>query len=64
MIVEGTIPRLQKVLLRGRVHCTELLSAYLQRIDTYDKSSATNAFIALNPKAMEQAQEGNRCTLA
>ena len=57
MIVEGTIPRLQQALLHDRVHCTELLSAYLQRIDAYDKSSAINAFIALNPQAMEQAQE-------
>ena len=57
-VVEATIPQMQEALKKKRVTSRELVEKYLQRIAIYnDKLHAT---IAVNPKALEEADELDR----
>ncbi len=57
-VVEATIPDLQKALTDGRVTSRELVLLYLARIATYEDT--VNAVIAVNPKALAEAEELDR----
>ena len=55
-VVERTIPDLQDAMVRGRVTSQQLVEQYLARIRQYDRQGPQlNAFIALNPHALETA---------
>src|SRR6185369_15645909 len=57
-VVEATIPQMQEALKKKRVTSRELVEKYLQRIAIYnDKLHAT---IAVNPKALEEADQLDR----
>src|SRR5712691_11055013 len=57
-VVEATIPQMQEALRKKRVTSRELVAQYLQRIAMYnDKLHAT---IAVNPKALEEADQLDR----
>src|SRR5258705_8631832 len=57
-VVEATIPQMQEALKKKRVTSRELVAQYLQRIAMYnDKLHAT---IAVNPKALEEADQLDR----
>lgn len=57
-VVEATIPDLQKALTEGRLTSRELVLLYLARIATYEDK--VNAVIAVNPKALEEAEALDR----
>ncbi len=55
-VVERSIPALQEAMTSGGVTSVQLVEAYLARIRAYDKAGPViNAFIALNPRALETA---------
>jgi amidase len=55
-VVEKSIVELQNAMQAGTVSSRELVAAYLSRIEKYDqKGPGINAFIALNPRALEDA---------
>ena len=57
-VVEATIPQMQEALKKKRVTSRELVAQYLQRIAMYnDRLRAT---IAVNPKALEEADQLDR----
>ncbi len=57
-VVEATIPQMQQALKKKRVTSRELVEHYLERIAMYnDKLHAT---IAVNPKALEEAEQLDR----
>ena len=48
-------------MLDGRLTCRELTEAYLARIQAYDQQGpALNAIIAVNPRALEEAERLDR----
>jgi len=56
-IESATIADLDAAMASGKVTSEQIVSAYLKRIDAYDKKGpAINAVITLNPKALEQAK--------
>lgn len=57
-IVEATIPEMQKAMAEGRLTSRELVALSLQRIATHE--DRLNAVIAINPKALEQADALDR----
>ena len=53
---ETTIRDIQAAYLDGRLTCVQLVQAYLDRISAYDQSGpALNAFVKLNPAALDEA---------
>jgi len=55
---EATIETIHAEMKSGRLTCRALVSAYLQRIDAYDKKGPSlNAIVEVNPSAMEEAGE-------
>ena len=57
-IEEATIATIHAALGSGRLTCSQLVRAYLDRIDAYDrKGPRLNAIIAVNPRAMQIAAE-------
>ncbi len=54
--VEATIEDVQSAISSGRSSCVDIVSGYLQRIETYDKSSGLNAIIFTNPNAITKAE--------
>src|SRR5580704_2752304 len=57
-VVEATIPQIQEALKKKRVTSRQLVERYLERIAMYnDKLHAT---IAVNPKALEEADQLDR----
>jgi Asp-tRNA(Asn)/Glu-tRNA(Gln) amidotransferase A subunit family amidase len=55
-VVEKSIADLQAAMTKGEVTSRRLVELYLARIDAYDQAGpAINAFIALNPRALETA---------
>ncbi|MEA2912974.1 MAG: amidase [Bradyrhizobium sp.] len=53
---ETTIRDIQAAYLGGKLTCVQLVQAYLDRISAYDQSGpALNAFVKLNPAALEEA---------
>ena len=58
---EATIATIHAAMGSGRLTCTQLVRAYLDRIDAYDqKGPRINAIIAVNPRAMEIAAAMDR----
>lgn len=55
-IEEATIAGIHAALRAGRLTCRQLAGAYLERIRTYsEQGPRLNAFISLNPRALEDA---------
>jgi amidase len=55
-LMEATIPQLQAALSAGTITSKELVTAYLARIDAYDKRGpALNAISVVNKKALDEA---------
>lgn len=52
-VEEASIARIHTALTFGRTTCVEVIQAYLDRIEAYEDDF--NAFIELNPAALEQA---------
>lgn len=60
-IMEATIRQAQHAMLEGKLTCRALTEAYLARIEAYDKQGpALNAIIAVNPRALEEAERLDR----
>ena len=59
-VVEITIGDIQDALVAGETSCHDVVSSYLQRIETYDQSSGINAIIVTNPAALAKADEVDR----
>ena len=60
-VVERTIPELQAEMTAGRTTARAIAAAHLARIAAYDKQGpAINAMIALNPRALEDADALDR----
>jgi len=57
-VVEATIPQMRVAMEQGRVTSRELVTQYLLRIATYEES--LNAVIAVNPRALADAEERDR----
>ena len=57
-IVEATIPEMQAAMKEGRVTSRELVLAHLARIAIYE--DRLNAVVAINPRALEEADERDR----
>jgi amidase len=56
-LVEATLPELEQALGTGLVTASRLTELYLARIAAYDgKGPALNAFLQLNPSALDQAR--------
>jgi amidase len=56
-ILEASIQDIQKGLSEGKVTSEQLVKAYLERIDKYDKQGPKlNSIILVNPKALEEAK--------
>jgi Asp-tRNA(Asn)/Glu-tRNA(Gln) amidotransferase A subunit family amidase len=53
--LEATVADVQSSILSGDSSCADIVQGYLQRIETYDKSSGLNAIIFTNPNAMAKA---------
>lgn len=55
-VVEASIADIQSALERGQVTSVEIVEAYLQRIEAYDKQGpALNSIMRINPQARQQA---------
>lgn len=55
-VVEASISDIQSALERGQVTSVEIVDAYLQRIEAYDKQGpALNSIMRINPQARQQA---------
>src|SRR5688572_28685221 len=52
-VVEATIPDMQKAMREGRTSSRQMVEQYLQRIALYEEK--LNAVMAVNPKALEEA---------
>lgn len=52
-VVEASIPDLQQAMAEGRITSRQIVEQYLQRIAIYE--DRINAVIAVNPKALEEA---------
>ncbi len=57
-VVEATIPEMQQAMEEGRVTSRELVEAHLVRIAMYEEE--VNAVIAVNPRALEEADRLDR----
>lgn len=55
--VEATIDDVHAALANGDFSCVDIVAGYLERIETFDKSSGMNAIIFTNPKALELAKD-------
>ncbi|HEX9903273.1 MAG TPA: amidase, partial [Acidobacteriota bacterium] len=56
-VVEATIAEIHSAMRTGRLTCAELAATYLRRIEAYDQTTALNAIVAINPRALETAEE-------
>lgn len=60
-VADGSIGDLQEMMARGRTTSRRIVEAYLRRIAAYDKAGPKlNAIIALNPKALADADALDR----
>jgi len=57
-VVEATIPQMQAAMAKGQVTSRQLVEQYLQRIGMYE--DRINATLAVNPKALEEADQLDR----
>ena len=58
--VESTINEIQNALILGEITCRNLVSIYLQRIETYDKPNGINAITVINSQALGKADRLDR----
>ncbi len=56
-VVELTIAEFHSDLTEGVMTCRSLVEAYLRRIEEYDQPTGLNAFVVLNPNALNRAGE-------
>jgi len=56
-IIETTITQIHDAIRSGKLTFTELVQAYIKRIEQYDKSTRLNAIIRMNPNALTRAKE-------
>jgi Asp-tRNA(Asn)/Glu-tRNA(Gln) amidotransferase A subunit family amidase len=55
-LIETTIANIHAAYRSGQITCRQLVEAYLQRIESYDKHGpAINAIITINPEALKEA---------
>ncbi len=54
---ETTIAAIHKALEQGSCTCEQLVTAYLQRIATYDQPTGLNAIVLTNPEALQTARQ-------
>lgn len=60
-VVEASIAQLRAALDTGEVTSVELVTSYLDRINTYDHNGITlNSVVELNDKALDEAAESDR----
>ena len=57
-VVEATIPQMQAAMAKGQLTSRQLVEQYLQRIGMYE--DRINATLAVNPKALEEADQLDR----
>jgi len=55
-VIELSIAQLEKALQNGDCTCEQVVSIYLERINTYDQPSGINSMVVLNKDALEQAR--------
>lgn len=55
-VTEASIAGLQAALTGGAVSCSEIVSAYLARIEAYDQTSGLNAISMVHPGALDAAR--------
>ena len=56
-VIELTIAKFHSGLREGTFTCRGLVEAYLRRIEEYDQPTGLNAFVVLNPNALNRAGE-------
>lgn len=57
-VVETSIAEIHQAMRDGRLTARQLVEAYIERIEAYDKRGpALNAIIEINPRALERADE-------
>ena len=54
---EATIAGIHRAFRDGELTAEALVQMYLDRIEAYDRSTELNAFVVLNPRALERAAE-------
>jgi Asp-tRNA(Asn)/Glu-tRNA(Gln) amidotransferase A subunit family amidase len=59
-VFEATIADLQAAIRAGRTSCRAIVLAYLERIARYDQPTGLNAITAIDPTAIERADEIDR----
>ena len=59
-LVEARISDIQEAVKSGQVSCRSVVEGYIQRIDVYDQARGINAITAINPNAIERADEVDR----
>ncbi len=58
---EATISSIHQAMQNGELTCRQLVEAYLERINKYDKQGpCINAIITINPRVLEEADEKDR----
>ncbi|ARS35634.1 amidase family protein [Pontibacter actiniarum] len=57
---EATIAAIHQSFREGTCTCQQLVAAYFERIEKYDKPTGLNAIVVTNPDAMERARELDR----
>ena len=60
-VVEKSIAQLRHALEHGEVTCVDLVTSYVHRIETYDRSGITlNSVVVMNPALFDEAAESDR----
>ena len=59
-LVEATISDIQNSISSGQISCRSVVEGYIRRIELYDQARGVNAITAINPKALEKADEVDR----
>ncbi|MBN1271051.1 MAG: amidase [Candidatus Aminicenantes bacterium] len=57
LLTEATIADIHDALFSGKITCRQLVETYLQRIETFDKSTRLNAIVVVNENALKRADE-------
>lgn len=55
--MEATIEDIHNAYMSGELTCLELVQAYLDRINKYDKDKKLNSIVTINPNALTRAAE-------
>ena len=56
-VIEISLAGLQDALLKGDCSCEQVISKYLKRIETYDKSTGLNSMVVVNNDAIAEARK-------